>query len=110
MKILLDHCVPGRLANALVGHEVATTRKAGWDRLRNGDLLSAAANRFDVLITVDRGMKHQHDLENLPLAVILIRAISNRLEDVLPAIPDVLRELNQLQPNTLVEIQAPKTK
>ena len=64
MKLLLDECVVHDLKRDLVGHEVATVVEAGFGGLENGELLRAAAGKFDVLITVDR---------SLPFNKILVR-------------------------------------
>lgn len=38
----------------LIGHEVRTVGQLGWKGLENGQLLAEAAQRFDVLITMDK--------------------------------------------------------
>ena len=52
MQILFDHNLPRKLKNHLSPHQVVLTVKAGWDDLENGELLAAAQQRFDVLLTV----------------------------------------------------------
>ena len=54
MKLLLDECVVRDLKRDLTGHEVSTVVEAGFGGLENGQLLRAAAGKYDVLITVDR--------------------------------------------------------
>ena len=54
MKLLLDECAPKRLKNNFPGHEIRTVEDVGLRGLKNGELLRAAAEQFDVLITVDR--------------------------------------------------------
>ncbi len=106
MKILLDHCLPRRLHRALPTHTVKTTADQGWDRLRNGKLLVAAAIDFDVFITIDKNLKHQQNLATLPIAVIVL-AKSNRLADLLPFAPLIELELARLKPKILVEVSMP---
>jgi predicted nuclease of predicted toxin-antitoxin system len=62
MKLLLDECVPKRLRNDFPGHEVSTIEEVGLKGLKNGELLRAAAEQFDALITVDRRMPTQQNL------------------------------------------------
>ena len=50
MRILLDACVPRRLANELSGHEVRTVPEMGWADLDDGLLLDAMAGLFDTLV------------------------------------------------------------
>ena len=51
MKLLLDECVVRDLKRDLAGHEVLTVVEAGFGGLENGQLLRAAAGKYDVLIT-----------------------------------------------------------
>jgi hypothetical protein len=107
MKLLLDHCVNRRLVNRFAGHEVKTAAAMGWEELRNGQLLAtAAAHQFHVLISTDKGLRHEQGLKKLPLAVVVMRANSNRLVDLLPLIPLVERVLPTLDVIQLVEIDA----
>ena len=84
MKILLDECVDRRLACDLVGHSVTTVPRRGWAGIKNGDLLTLAAKEFDVFVTVDRKIANEQDLTRFTLAVILLRAPTNRLEHIQP--------------------------
>ena len=104
MKILLDHCVPKRLGSHLAGHAVSTTRQMRWEALRNGKLLAVAAPQFDLLLTVDKGFEHQHNLDTLPLSVVLLIAQSNQLSDLVALVPDLLAALETLPPRTLIKI------
>jgi hypothetical protein len=85
----------------------------GWQKLRNGDLLAAAAGLFDAMLTTDRNLKHQQNLATLPLAVIVLVARTNRLADLLPLVPRVeqgLRDITGATPGSahpLIEVTAP---
>lgn len=96
MRVLLDHCVDCRFSRALEGHDVENAQHLGWDRLKNGKLLTEAAQRFDVVITVDRHLRDQQNLKNLPVAVVVLGSKSNRLADLLPLAPLVLAALPNL--------------
>jgi predicted nuclease of predicted toxin-antitoxin system len=98
MRVLLDECLPRRLRHHLPGHEVRTVPEEGWAGKKNGELLRLAAGRFDVLLTVDRGQVHQQRLGNLALAVVVLRARTNRLESLLPLVPEILRVLDHAKP------------
>ena len=50
MKLLLDECVTRHVKRDFVGHVVFTVDDAGFKGLKNGDLLRAAASRFDVIV------------------------------------------------------------
>ncbi len=66
---------------------------AGWAGLKNGDLLSRAQHEFDVLVTTDRNLPFQQDLSRFSVAVVVLRAPSNRVTDLRHLIPQLLAVL-----------------
>jgi predicted nuclease of predicted toxin-antitoxin system len=93
MKLLLDECVDQRLRADLHQHEVQTVAEMGWSNFKDGELLSAAQHQFDILITVDRNLPHQQHLPKFRIAVIILRARTNRLADLRPLAPLLLAVL-----------------
>jgi hypothetical protein len=106
MRILLDHCVDRRFARSLPAHDVKSAQQMGWDKLKNGALLAAAAHSFDLFLTFDRNLKHPQNLEHLPIPVVVLIGRSNRLIDLVPLVPALERAMANLMPNTVVEIAA----
>jgi len=90
VKVFVDECVDWRLARDLVGHEVKTARQMGWSTTKNGELLALAAKEFEVFVTVDRNLSFQQNLLAFAIAVIVLRARSNRLADLKPLVPELL--------------------
>ena len=74
MRVLLDECVPRTLREQLPGHEVKTVAQSGWTGVKNGELLRLAAERFDVLLTVDRNLEYQQNFLGAAVAVIVVHA------------------------------------
>ncbi len=93
MRVLLDECVDRRLAGDILGHDVRTVPEAGWAALRNGDLLARAEHEFDAFVTVDRNLPLQQDLSRFSIAVIVLRAPSNRVADLRRLVPQLLAAL-----------------
>ncbi len=62
----------------------------GWSGTKNGELLALAEKDFDVFITVDRNLSFQQDLPRHNIAVIVLRAPSNRVNDLRPLVPKLL--------------------
>ena len=93
MRVLLDECVDRRLAEHILGHDVKTVPEAGWAALKNGELLGRAEHEFDVFIPVDRNLPFQQALSRFSLAVIVLRARSNRIADLRALIPQLLEIL-----------------
>lgn len=106
MRILLDEDLPRRLGALLVGHEVSTVQLSGWSGIKNGKLLALAAARFDVFLTMDGNLEFQQNLATLPIAVLVVEAVSNRLGHLLPLVPGILKELNHLPPKSLRRVGA----
>src|SRR3990172_4934863 len=104
MRVLLDECLPRKLKQDLAGHEVRTVPEAGWAGKKNGELLRLAAGRFDVLITVDRSLLYQQNLEGIPIAVISLGDRSNRLKDLRPLMAQVQAMLSTVKPGQMVRV------
>ena len=59
--------------------------------MENGELLAKAFDaRYDVLVTMDSSMVHQQNVAKYPIAVVALRAPSNRLADTRPLMPALL--------------------
>ena len=69
MRVLLDECIPVQVATELSNHDVRTIRRMGWRGKKNGELLQLAAAKFDVFVTIDRGLVFQQRIAKLRLGV-----------------------------------------
>jgi hypothetical protein len=71
-------------------------------RIENGELLTKAVEAgFDVLITMDSSMVHRQKIAKYAIAVVALRAASNRLADTRPLMPALLALLSQIKPGTV---------
>jgi predicted nuclease of predicted toxin-antitoxin system len=104
VNVLLDECLPRRLARALVGHDVKTVQQSGWAGKTNGDLLRLMQGRFEVFITIDSNLLSQQKLTNLPIALVVLSAKSNKFEDIEPLVPDILHTLASIKPGQVARI------
>jgi hypothetical protein len=104
MRLLLDECVPRRLKRDLLLHDVLTVAEAGWAGLKNGALLRAADGGIDVLVTVDQGLQHQQNLSGLRVAIAILVAPSNDIDDLRPMVPALLRALEGRLPGTITRV------
>lgn len=105
MKILLDECVDQRFRKDLIGHEVATVQEAGWAGKKNGELLTLAAAKYEVFITVDRNLYFQQNLPKLQISVVILAAQSNRLSDLKLLAVEVLKAIPSLKSGEVKLIQ-----
>lgn len=104
MRILLDACVPRRLANELLGHEVRTAPEMGWADLDEGPLLDAMEGLFDVLVTVDKNLPKQQRVSTRPFGIVVLRAKTNRLADLLPLVPALRVAVEELRSGEVREL------
>ena len=103
--MLLDECVPRRLRRELLGHDVHTVTEMGWSGIKNGPLLRRAAQEFDVFLTVDQGVEYQQNPLGLDLAIVVMVAATNDIDDLRPLMPRVRETLSSASPGTIVKIQ-----
>jgi predicted nuclease of predicted toxin-antitoxin system len=106
VRILLDENLDWRLERFLPGHEVKSVPRLGWAGLKNGKLLTRAQENFDVLITMDSSMVAEQNLARFRIAIVALRAPSNRLADTSPLIPKVLALLPTLKPGKVARVMA----
>jgi hypothetical protein len=94
VRLFLDNCLDWRVGRLLTGHQVSHAKDLGWENLENGRLLSAAAEAgFDALITVDKKMRSQQNLDALPVSVLEIDSPDSRLPEVQRLVPFILAAL-----------------
>ena len=106
MKLLLDESVPRRLAASFPSQfAVHTVQEMGWAGTVNGALLTLAAqDNFDAFITVDRGIAHQQNLDELPIPVVVMLASRNRLLELQPLVPEVMKALSGELRNSIYRV------
>jgi hypothetical protein len=105
VRLLLDECIDRRLARDIHGHEISTVSGLEWTGIGNADLLARSAGMFDVFVTVDRNLTFQRPVADLILAVVVLRARTNRLVDLKPLVPGLLRALSTVQPGTVKVVE-----
>jgi predicted nuclease of predicted toxin-antitoxin system len=106
MRILVDECLPAGLKATLttMGHECETVRRAGYGSKKNSELLSLAEGRWDVLLTSDRRIKYQQNMTGRKVSIVVLRAKSNRLQDLLPLMPACAEALLTVSPGQVIEV------
>lgn len=73
--------------------DVRTVPQVGWAGIKNGELMKLAEADFDVFVTVDRNLSYQQNLPKYDIALIVLRAVSNRYEDLKPFAKKLLESL-----------------
>ncbi len=105
MKVLLDECIPERLRHHIPGHEVHSTRYAGFSGLKNGELLRmASAASYEVLITVDQGIPYQQSLPAPGMALIVLVAPGNDIETLKRMADAILQSLKTVGTGQIIKL------
>lgn len=108
MRVLLDECVPRKLARELPDHEVSTVQQAGLTGTANGALLRRAAESFDVFLTVDANLEHQQNPAALALPVVVMIAPSNAIDVLRLLMPQVRELLPKIRRGHVYRVGPPK--
>ena len=105
MKILIDEWLPRKRKDSLSGHDCRTVPEVGLAGKRNGELLPLGEQlNYDVFVTMDKGIPYEQNLQSGRLAMIILRAKSNRLADLLPYVPDCLEKMRSIQSGQVVRV------
>lgn len=67
--------------------------------------MARAQSEFDVLLTMDKSIPSQQRLAQYAIGLLIVRARSNRLPDLLPLIPKMLAALPEAKPGTAAVIE-----
>lgn len=106
-RVLLDECVPRRLARDFPANTVSHVCDLGWQGLRNGRLLAVMREaNIAVLVTVDRNLSFQQNIGASGIAVIVLHAPSNRRTDLLPLIASIMDLLPAVQAGQVYRLGA----
>ena len=106
MRVLFDQATPVPLRASLGGHSVRTAAQKGWDRLTNGELLTAAEQAgFDVLLTTDKNLRYQQNLAGRNIAVIVLG--NQQWPDLQANVRLVVAAVNAATPGSYVEVDIP---
>ena len=106
MLVLFDQATPVPIRPYLEGHIVRTAAQQGWDRLRNGDLLTAAEEAgFDLLLTTDKNMRYQQNLAGRKIAIVVLG--QQQWPRLRPHIHHVIEAVNAATPGSFAEVDIP---
>jgi len=91
--------------NYLPGHQCVTVPDTGWAGKKNGELLFLAEQaEFEVFLNLDRGVEYEQNLTGRRLSVILVRAKSSRLADLVPHDARILTAIDSVKSGQIVHI------
>ncbi|MEO6718788.1 MAG: DUF5615 family PIN-like protein [Ferruginibacter sp.] len=98
MKILLDECVTKRLKKYLEEFEVSTVRELELSGIKNGKLLTyCAENNFDILLTIDKNLMFQQNLDKYPVTIVVLNCITSKIEELVTFLPSFKFQIDKLE-------------
>lgn len=98
MKILLDECVTKRLKKHLSSFEVYTVRELGLGGIKNGKLMSyCSENGFDILLTIDKNLMFQQNLEKYPVSIVVLNCITSKIEELITFLPSFFSQIEEME-------------
>ncbi len=99
MLVLFDQATPVPMRPYLEGHAVRTAAQQGSDKLKNGDLLTAAEEAgFDLLLTTDKNMRYQQNLPGRTIAVLVLG--QQQWPQLRPHVQRVVEAVNAAKPGS----------
>jgi len=106
MRILFDQGTPAPLIPFLEGHAVTKAKDAGWDRISNGALLTAAEGAgFDILLTTDKQFRYQQNLTGRKIAIVVLANSTRRV--VRRYVDRVVVAIDAAVPGSYTEVEIP---
>ena len=106
MLIIFDQATPVPIRPYLEGHTVRTAAQQGWEKLSNGDLLTAAEEAgFDILLTTDKNIRYQQNLAGRKIAIVVLG--QQQWPQLEPHIQRVIEAVNAAKPSSYVEVDIP---
>ena len=106
MRIIFDQATPLPIRPHLDRHTVRTAAQQGWDKFKNGELLTAAEEAgFDLLLTTDKNMRYQQNLQSRKIAVVVLG--QQQWPALRPHIQLVVDAINAATPGCYVEVSLP---
>jgi predicted nuclease of predicted toxin-antitoxin system len=106
MKLLFDECVSRLFKSGFTvhGHECFTVPEVGLAGRKNGELLTLAEGKFDVFVTIDKNIRYQQNLSGRKIAILIVRARSSEIDDLLRELPACIVALQSIHPGQVVQI------
>jgi len=86
------------------GHDCSTVQEIGHSGKKNGELLTLAEGHFNVFVTLDKNIQYQQNLAGRKIAILLIGARSNDMDDIRPHLGECVAALQVIQPGQVVRV------
>jgi predicted nuclease of predicted toxin-antitoxin system len=105
-KILLDENLPRPLAKLFTAPlEVISVHDMGWAEKKNGDLIrSMLEEGFEFLLTADKNLQNQQNLEKYAVRLIVLKTFDNRFKTLVSYVSVIQESIVNADDAQIIEI------
>jgi hypothetical protein len=105
MRVLLDECIPRKFKERLSGFTCETVPEAGLAGKRTGrSYPPLKGSDSTCFLTVDKGLEFEQNLAGRSIAVVIIRAKSNRLADLAPYASQCAEQIARARAGQIIRV------
>lgn len=100
-RVLLDENFPQPFRLALSQFNIVTVGFAGWSGIQDGELVALAEKNFDVLLTGDKSLRYQQNLNKRTLSILEVPF--TRMDDLLTILPAIKDAIGASEPGIYLQ-------
>lgn len=106
MKLLLDENLPIKLKIQFSDiHQVFSVVEMGWSGKKNGQLMKLLLeSEFDGLVTIDKNLKYQQNIDKYSVLIIILNAKNNKLETLEPFVQEINKLTSEKVNKNILEV------
>ncbi len=102
-RIILDEGVPKKVALSLPGYDVTDVHEAGWDGVKNGQLLALIERAgYDAFISNDKRIEFEQDWSKRSFAALLLS--TNHWDTLEPNVGNIAVALETARPGEVTRV------
>jgi hypothetical protein len=69
-----------------------------WSGIKNGKLMALCAdNGFDILLTIDKNLQFQQNLDKYPITIVVLNCFSSTVQGLVTFLTDFNQQIEQFE-------------
>lgn len=84
---------------------IRTVQEEGWGGFQNGQLLIRASGGFDVLLTVDQRLRHQQNVKQFQIGVVIIETFDTTIDNLRRLLPEIQEAIEEVEPGAIIIVK-----
>ncbi|MEK6371368.1 MAG: hypothetical protein AABO58_01605 [Acidobacteriota bacterium] len=106
-RVLFDENMPRKLRRDLPDLFIRTIQEEGWTGLENGTLLRRTSGTFDVLVTADQRLRHQQNVSQFGIGIVVIETWDTTLASLRRFLPKLKIAIDEVAAGAVVVLNTP---